>query len=236
MRGIHRGAEVKRHEAPIERPVAGLTLPLLLAAATPAFPETAKARGVATDRQDFLERFARAYFPGRTGQLVVVPREGHIITKRGPAQHFMHGSPWPYDSRIPFLLLRAPLRPTRYLPRAGRPAGHGPDPGRAARSGDARDERRSEPEHDSQGPDRTATLDSAGRPGRNAPGLFRPSRGRASYARSPAPGRGVVQQCAVELPADDHQPRPRDGRYRRRPPSPRNRRQRLLRLGSRPAG
>ena len=83
--------------------VAGLTLPLLLAAAPPAFPEAAKARGVATDRQDFLERFARAYFPGRTGQLVVVPREGHIITKRGPAQHFMHGSPWPYDSRIPFL-------------------------------------------------------------------------------------------------------------------------------------
>lgn len=83
--------------------LAELILALLLVAATPAFPETAKPRGAATDRQDFLERFARAYFPGRTGQLVVVPREGHIITKRGPAQHFMHGSPWPYDSRIPFL-------------------------------------------------------------------------------------------------------------------------------------
>ena len=56
-----------------------------------------------TERQDFLERFARAYFPGRSGQIVVVPKEGHIITKRGPAQHYMHGSPWPYDSRIPFL-------------------------------------------------------------------------------------------------------------------------------------
>jgi hypothetical protein len=27
-------------------------------------------------RQRFLEMFARAYFPGRTGQLMIVPREG----------------------------------------------------------------------------------------------------------------------------------------------------------------
>ena len=85
-------------------PRAGLALLLLLApaASLPAVPQPAKAPGVATDRQSFLEQFAHAYFPGRTGQIVVVPREGHIITKRGPAQHFMHGSPWPYDSRIPF--------------------------------------------------------------------------------------------------------------------------------------
>lgn len=81
-----------------------LLLPLLLVAATPAFSETARPQSAAADRQEFLERFARSYFPGRTGQLVVVPREGHIITRRGPAQHFMHGSPWPYDSRVPFLL------------------------------------------------------------------------------------------------------------------------------------
>jgi len=74
------------------RPLAGLVLLLVLA------PEAS----LPTDRQAFLEQFARAYFPGRTGQIVVVPREGHIITRRGPAQHFMHGSPWPYDSRIPF--------------------------------------------------------------------------------------------------------------------------------------
>ena len=74
------------------RPLAGLVLLLVLA------PEAS----LPTDRQAFLEQFARAYFPGRTGQIVLVPREGHIITKRGPAQHFMHGSPWPYDSRIPF--------------------------------------------------------------------------------------------------------------------------------------
>jgi hypothetical protein len=55
-------------------------------------------------REAFLERFARAYFPGRTGQIVVVPRQGHIITRRDPAVTYMHGSPWPYDARIPFLI------------------------------------------------------------------------------------------------------------------------------------
>ena len=83
--------------------LAGLVL-LLLDPTVPPLARSAQARSGATDRQDFLERFARAYFPGRTGQIAVVPKEGHIITKRGPAQHFMHGSPWPYDSRIPFLL------------------------------------------------------------------------------------------------------------------------------------
>jgi hypothetical protein len=85
-------------------PLAGLALLLLLAPVTspPVSSQAAKVPGVAKDRQDFLERFARAYFPGRNGQIVIVPKDGHIITKRGPAQHFMHGSPWPYDSRIPF--------------------------------------------------------------------------------------------------------------------------------------
>jgi predicted AlkP superfamily pyrophosphatase or phosphodiesterase len=55
-----------------------------------------------TARQVFLERFARAYFPGRTGQIVVVPREGDVITRRD--LKYMHGSPWPYDTRIPFLV------------------------------------------------------------------------------------------------------------------------------------
>ena len=84
-------------------PLGPLTLLLLLLGPpSPASAQAAPPRAAATDRKDFLERFARAFFPGRNGQIVVVPREGHIITKRGPAQVFMHGSPWPYDSRIPF--------------------------------------------------------------------------------------------------------------------------------------
>src|SRR5437868_9794305 len=52
-------------------------------------------------RQRFLEMFARAYFPGRTGQLLIVPREGDFITRADVA--YMHGSPWTYDVAIPLM-------------------------------------------------------------------------------------------------------------------------------------
>src|SRR5688572_23544085 len=45
-------------------------------------------------RQRFLAMFARAYFPGRTGQLLIVPREGDFITRADPNVGYMHGSPW----------------------------------------------------------------------------------------------------------------------------------------------
>src|SRR5512134_2311672 len=56
-------------------------------------------------RQRFLEMFARAYFPGRTGQLLIVPREGDIITRPDPNYVYMHGSPWPYDVSIPLMFI-----------------------------------------------------------------------------------------------------------------------------------
>src|SRR5581483_860750 len=52
-------------------------------------------------RQRFLEMFARAYFSGRTGQLLIVPREGDFITRADVA--YMHGSPWTYDVAIPLM-------------------------------------------------------------------------------------------------------------------------------------
>jgi predicted AlkP superfamily pyrophosphatase or phosphodiesterase len=58
----------------------------------------------APTRNTFLPQIARAYYPGRSGQIVVVPKEGHFITRRDPAVWYMHGSPWTYDTRIPFLL------------------------------------------------------------------------------------------------------------------------------------
>ena len=65
-------------------------------------------------RQRFLEMFARAYFPGRTGQLLIVPREGDFITR--PDVAYMHGSPWTYDAIIAsasqtliFALARGPM-------------------------------------------------------------------------------------------------------------------------------
>ena len=53
--------------------------------------------------------FARGYFPGRSGQVFVVPNEGDIITSRDPLYRFMHGSPWDYDTRIPILFHGAPF-------------------------------------------------------------------------------------------------------------------------------
>jgi hypothetical protein len=69
------------------------------------------ARPTATDarRAQFLQLFARAYFPGRSGQLLIVPREGHILTRSGPDLPFMHGSPWSYDASIPLLFVGPPV-------------------------------------------------------------------------------------------------------------------------------
>jgi hypothetical protein len=58
---------------------------------------------VAAQRAQFLAMFARGYFPGRTGQVLIVPREGTILTRDEPSARYMHGSPWPYDRRIPML-------------------------------------------------------------------------------------------------------------------------------------
>jgi hypothetical protein len=65
-------------------------------------------------RQRFLEMFARAYFPGRTGQLLVVPREGDFITRPDPDVAFMHGSPWAYDVSIPLMFVGPAVRTGRY--------------------------------------------------------------------------------------------------------------------------
>jgi hypothetical protein len=61
----------------------------------------------AGQRAEFLTMFARGSFPGRTGQILIVPREGAIITRPDPNVPYMHGSPWPYDRRIPMLFAGA---------------------------------------------------------------------------------------------------------------------------------
>src|ERR1043165_1756059 len=67
-------------------------------------PATGNAAATVT-RQEFLEMFARAYFPGRTGQLMVVPREGDFITRPDSDVTYMHGSPWAYDVSIPLMFV-----------------------------------------------------------------------------------------------------------------------------------
>jgi len=77
----------------------------------PAAPAAATATGAATgaQRDAWLTQFARGYFPGRSGQLFLVPREGEFIVDRNPLYAFMHGSPWPYDTHIPLLLYGPPF-------------------------------------------------------------------------------------------------------------------------------
>ena len=62
-------------------------------------------------RQRFLAMFARAYFPGRTGQLLIVPREGDFITRPDPNVEYMHGSPWSYDVSIPVMFAGPAVKP-----------------------------------------------------------------------------------------------------------------------------
>ena len=65
-------------------------------------------------RRRFLEMFARAYFPGRTGQLLVVPKKGDFITRPDPYYLQMHGTPWPYDVDIPLMFTGPAVKAGRY--------------------------------------------------------------------------------------------------------------------------
>ena len=75
-----------------------IPVPAEVAPAKPAVRRAALARGA------FLPDFARSFYPGRSGQIMIVPREGHFITRDDPANAFMHGSPWGYDARVPLIL------------------------------------------------------------------------------------------------------------------------------------
>ena len=61
------------------------------------------------DRQAWLDQFARGYFPGRSGQIFLVPREGDFVVDRDPLYAFMHGSPSEYDTHVPTLFHGAPF-------------------------------------------------------------------------------------------------------------------------------
>jgi len=78
-------------------------------ATQPAPAMAQRAQASVSQRQQWLDMFARAYFPGRSGQVYVVPKQGWFVTSRDPLYYFMHGSPWDYDVRIPILFYGAPF-------------------------------------------------------------------------------------------------------------------------------
>jgi type I phosphodiesterase/nucleotide pyrophosphatase len=105
--------------------VCGWTAPGSPAAEQQAAPKPARQPSTATRtapadparharRQRFLEMFARGYYPGRTGQLVLVPREGDIITRNDSNVRYMHGTPWPYDISIPLMFAGPAVKPGEY--------------------------------------------------------------------------------------------------------------------------
>ncbi|WP_419162276.1 alkaline phosphatase family protein [Candidatus Palauibacter sp.] len=55
-------------------------------------------------RAEIVQALARAYFPGRVGDIAVIPDPGAIITSPGPDYRYMHGSPWSHDTAVPLLL------------------------------------------------------------------------------------------------------------------------------------
>lgn len=83
--------------------------PVTTPANTKGTPATAGSSPDAAQRERWLEMFARGYFPGRSGQIFIVPREGDFVVDRGPLYSFMHGSPWSYDTHIPLVFHGAPF-------------------------------------------------------------------------------------------------------------------------------
>ena len=81
-----------------------LAVALAAACALPAHGQAPVARRVSRAREAFLPNFARSFYAGRSGQVMIVPREGHFITRDEPVNAFMHGSPWDYDTRVPLIL------------------------------------------------------------------------------------------------------------------------------------
>ena len=177
-------------------------------------------RADAADRQRFLEMFARAYFPGRTGQLLIVPREGDFITRPDPDYAYMHGSPWPYDVSIPLMFVGPAVKNGSVLG-AGRAAGRGTDAGGGTGRVDAPDRDGPRTAGFSQGLCATSGCH-ADRPRWHAPGLLRSIQAAHANARCPAPARRLVQSSADQLYPDQHGGWALDHLHRNRPPRARN--------------
>jgi len=79
-----------------------------------ASPKPPTNNAALTNRQRFLEMFARAYYPGRTGQLLLVPKQGDFITRSDPYYVQMHGTPWPYDVDIPLMFVGPAVKAGKY--------------------------------------------------------------------------------------------------------------------------
>ncbi len=184
-------------------------------------------------RQRFLDMFARAYFPGRTGQLLIVPREGDFITRPDPDVAYMHGSPWAYDVSIPLMFAGPAVRTGVYsMPAVQQDVA----PTLAAALGVQ------------MPPTATGRVlpvlrngvcptasDHAARPGWHAPGLLRSLRRVHANAYRPAPARRLVHSGAGQHPSDEHRRWALDDLDGSRSPRARNHRRQRVRSHPPPA-
>ena len=203
-----------------------LVLVVVLIASFESGDIAAQVRGQNGARARALEMFARSYYPGRSGQIMIVPREGSIIVSRkDPVVTFMHGSPWPYDTRIPLLLYGTPYVRKGIYSWPCSPAGRDAD--RCANTGSVRAGDRHGPAAD-RSADRRQHLPARcchRRPRWDAPGLFRSARGSDAHAHATPSRRRVVCQHGDRLPADHYGARPHHRFERDRPAIPRHDRQ-----------
>jgi hypothetical protein len=58
---------------------------------------------------------ALSYFPGRSGDLIVVPKAYWFFAEEPATQATTHGTAYGYDARVPVLLMGRAIRPGQYL-------------------------------------------------------------------------------------------------------------------------
>ena len=108
-----------------------LVLAIVLAVMTGA---AAQERGAPAERERALSMFARSYFPGRSGQIMIVPREGAIVdlkARSGRAVHARQSMAVRHENSA--AVLWPALRPHRYVHACRSTAGCHADGGRTAR-------------------------------------------------------------------------------------------------------
>lgn len=66
-----------------------------------------------TSRDPVVRAAALSYFPGRSGQIVVVPRR-YFLMSTATARGTTHGTMQDYDQRVPLVFLGAPIKRGRY--------------------------------------------------------------------------------------------------------------------------
>lgn len=68
--------------------------------------DEAAAPGARTSKDRYVRAVALSYFPGRSGDLFVIPRENWLFTSTGTT----HGTLYSYDARVPVILYGAAIR------------------------------------------------------------------------------------------------------------------------------